>query len=51
MRRHLRLLAIALTLASPARAQVDSAREARLAWFKDAKYGLFIQSPASASGS
>jgi len=42
MRSRLALLALALSLATPARAQLDSAREARLAWFRDAKYGLFI---------
>jgi alpha-L-fucosidase len=35
---------LSFALAAPLGAQpaVDSAREARLAWFKDAKYGLFI---------
>ena len=41
------LIASMLCTSAPLRAQqpqvaVDSAREARLAWFRDAKYGLFI---------
>jgi alpha-L-fucosidase len=36
------LLASALAVAQPAPPAPDPAREARLAWFREAKYGLFI---------